>query len=424
MSPHDRLWNKDFFLLWQGQFVSQLGTQAFTIAMMYWLMRATGSATLMGTTMMASMLPAVLLGPVGGAVADRFSRRAIIIACDVVSGVGVLSLAGLMFLAPERTGLIAAWLVCISVGGGVVRAFFAPAITAAVPSIVPEARVAAANAVNEGSTHISTIVGQGLGGILFRVLGAPLLLLFDGLTYLFSAVSECFIDIPQALPERARGWRQTLSASLADLREGIAHVRARRGLMHLMVAAAAINFFGVPFMVLLPFYVEEGLAKGPEWFGFLLAASGAGSLLGYSVAGSVRLGRRARTAAMLACLFGVALSLGLLGVIVRPFAALGLIAAAGATSGFFNIHTITLLQTTTPEAMRGRVFGVLHTLVMGLTPVSLALTGVVADLAHHDAPLLLTACGAVLVVVTAAASLDGTLRGFLGGEAEPGSACL
>jgi len=107
---------------------------------------------------------------------------------------------------------------------------------------------------------------------------------------------------------------------------------------------------------------------------------------------------------------------------VRPWAALGLIALAGATSGFFNIHTITLLQTTTPEAMRGRVFGVLHTLVMGLTPISLALTGVVADLVDHNAPVLLVACGGILVVVTAAASLDGTLRAFLGGEAEPASA--
>ena len=121
MKQPSRLMNKNFFLLWQGQFVSRLGSQAYMIAMMFWLKHATGSATLMGTLMMLSMLPMVLLGPFGGTFADLHSRKKIIVVSDLVFGVSVLSLAAVMFTMPEATGLIVVWLTVVSVVSGVVR---------------------------------------------------------------------------------------------------------------------------------------------------------------------------------------------------------------------------------------------------------------------------------------------------------------
>jgi len=214
----DKLLNRNFFLLWQGQLVSQIGSQAFAIAMMFWVKHATGSATLMGMLMMVSNLPAVILGPIGGTIADRYSRRRIIIFCDFLNGVVVLTLAILIFAYPSATELILISLFIVSTLVAVSGAFFRPAITAAIPDIVPKTKIAAANSLTQSSIQIATFIGQGAGGVLFRVLGAPVLFLVDGVTYLFSAVSEFFITIPQTVPGKSPKWQETLEAFKIPLR--------------------------------------------------------------------------------------------------------------------------------------------------------------------------------------------------------------
>jgi len=99
--PAASLWNRDFFLLWQGQTVSQLGNQAFHIAMMSWLLKATGSASLMGLIMFTAMLPGVVLGPVGGTFADRHSRIRIALICDLLSGAAILALSPTFRMIPK-----------------------------------------------------------------------------------------------------------------------------------------------------------------------------------------------------------------------------------------------------------------------------------------------------------------------------------
>lgn len=419
MTASTRLMNKDFFLLWQGQFVSRLGSQAFMIAMMFWLKHATGSASLMGTLMMVSMLPMVLLGPLGGTFADLHSRRKIIIASDVILGLLVTALAVLIFAAPGATGAIVTALMAVSVISGIISAFFMPAITAAIPSIVPTDKVAAANSLNEGAYQAATLVGQGVGGVLFRILGAPVLFLIDGLSFLYSAVSEAFISIPQTLPERKSAWREEMHRFAEDTRNGLRHVWSQAGLRSLFIASAFMNFFAVPYLVLFPFYVEDVLGMTPDWYGYLLAGYGAGGLAGYAVYGSIRVRPASRSALLITCLMVLSLCLAVLGLSRSPWLSLTLISFAGAASGMFNVAVITIIQLNTADEMRGRMFGLLHTLVGGLTPISMGLTGVVADLIHQNVTLVFVACGIALIAVSIIISLNRSFRGLLSAGASP-----
>lgn len=413
MDRPSRLFNRHFVLLWQGQFVSQLGSELHMIATMFWLKHATGSASLMGLIMMLAMLPAVLLGPIAGAAADRYARRTTIIVADFARGATVLSLAALMLLAPEATRLGVVWIVAIAVVNGTLAAFFRPAIAAAVPEIVPRERIAAANSLEQAAAQVAVFFGQGLGGVLFRLLGAPLLFFANGVSYLVSGLSACFIRIPQALPERTTTLRSTLASFRLEILEGLRFIRAQRGMLDVILAATLINFLLAPFGVLLPFYVEDFLGRTTDWFGFLLAAIGVGALLGYAVAGALRVTPRVRSWLIVIPLTLVGLSFAALGLTRTPWVALGIMLLTGIETGLINVYLVTILQVTTPAEIRGRVFGVLATLAAGLMPIGMGLAGVVADLAGRNVPLIFLVCGVAATALMGWLAMRRDFRAYL-----------
>lgn len=414
-----RLWNRNFLLLWQGQFVSNLGDQAFLIALVFWIKDATGSASLMGLMLMLSSLPAVILGPVAGTFADRYSRRTIILVCDLLSGLAVLSLTGLLWFMPEATGLTITWVFVTALLLGIFGSFFTPAISAAVPDLVPQERVASANSISQAALELSTLLGQAVGGVLFRVLGAPLLLLFNGLSYLFSAVSEAFITIPQKLPEQPPGWRSQFAAFRRDLAAGLAYLWRAKGLRGLVLLSAAGNFFNVPIIVLLPFFVEDFLGLTPDWYGYLIAIYSAGTMAGYLFAGVLNLAGPARARVALLFMLGEPLCYAAIAVTGSPLAMLGIAALGGLMSGYLIITITTILQVAVPSELRGRVFGLLATISGTLVPVATGLAGIVADLSGQRIPLIYLGCSAAMLVIALCIGLSPSIRSFLALERLP-----
>jgi len=419
MNQPTRLFNRTFVLLWQGQLISKLGNQANYIALMFWIKHATGSATLMGTVMMATTIPMVLLSPFAGAFADRHRRKSIIVVADIVAGIGVLSLTALLFLSPDATGLITTWMIVVTAISATASAFFGPAFGAAIPDIVPRDRVAAANSLNRFSDQFASMIGMGAGGVLFRVLGAPLLFLFDGLSFLIAALSSSLTHVPQELPEMKLDVRDTFAQLKRDMADGFHYVISNAGLRNLFIVAAFLNFFFAPIGILLPFFVEDTLKSTTDWFGYILAAMGLGSMLGLLWAGTSQLKGQTRCIAIIVSIAGASLLIGLVGAAQTPLQAMVLVFVTGGLTGFVNISIATTLQLTTPTEKRGRVFGLLATLGGGLMPISMGLTGVVTDLVDQNVRLIFLVCGGICVLLTVLVSMNREFRQFLGltGEA-------
>jgi DHA3 family macrolide efflux protein-like MFS transporter len=411
-----KLLNKDFILLWQGQFVSQLGNQVHGIAMMFWVKHVTGSATLMGMLVMLSMLPAVILGPLGGTFADRHSRRKIIIYSDLISGILVLMLALIMFYLPKQTNLTIVWLTITYIIMGIISSVFSPAIIASVPDLVPKEKIAAANSMRQSSYQIASFFGQGLGGVLFRVLGAPMLFLVDAISFIFSSFSVIFIRIPQKYPQKVTGFKAIFQQFKKDTVEGLRYIRKRKGMRDLFFAAAFLNFFMAPIGILLPFYIEDTLKSTPDWFGYMLAMMGVGALLGYMLAGLLKIPGHTRSILIIALLFLESITIGILGFIHTAPMATTIAFIIGLMNGTINIYISTILQTSTPSEIRGRVFGLLATLSGGLMPISMGLAGVVLDLADKNVTLIFAACGGLTALCSLLLTTGRDFREFLAYE--------
>jgi MFS transporter, DHA3 family, macrolide efflux protein len=411
--PATRLANRDFLLLWQGQAISQLGNQAFSLGMAFWLLEATGSASLMGLLLASMMLPMALLAPIGGAVADRFPRIRILIVCDGIAGIALLLLAAAMLSGRCSRPVLVVLLFAVTLASGVVSGFFQPALAAAIPDLVPKERLAAANSLNQFSIQAAQLIGQGVGGVLYQLLGAPRLFLFDGLSFLFAAGSESLVRIPPRPPRERLGFAASARQFAASIREGFAYVRRTPGLLPFMAAPASYNFFTMAVFPLLPFLVKLNLHAGAEWYGFLVAAIGGGTIAGFLLAGLLRVAGEARARFLLVVMPLSPTPLILAGFVHRPVLALPVAFALGAMLGLINVNLATLLQSSTPPELRGRVMGLWAALATSLAPLGMALGGFAGDLTGKNIPLVFTTCGALTVLIIGATVGRRSTRRFL-----------
>jgi predicted MFS family arabinose efflux permease len=288
-----------------------------------------------------------------------------------------------------------------------------------VPDIVPEDKLNAANSWLQSTFHVAQLVGHAAGGILFRILGAPVLFLADGLSFFLSALSESFIRLP-ARPARARVcWRENLARFARETLEGIHYAFAHPGLRVYFVAAGAANFFQSGFIVLLPFYVSDVLHAPVDWYGYLVGGWGLGTFLGVVAGGAVRVEGRRRAAVLIVCILVLPLAQGCLALVRAETAALGLQMVAGVVTGFWIVSVTAILQREVESRVRGRVMGVGLAFRWGLIPLGMGFFGVLADLLGGNVPLIFAGCGLVLVAICSWAASRPAFRALLARRGGP-----
>ena len=413
-----RLFNINFTLLLQGQFISRAGASLSAMVLLLWIKDATGSASLMGLMSMLSSIPAVLFGIIGGTVADRFSRRRIIAYCDILAGVALLGLGVLFTHYPDNVALLTAGVVFVSVFVAVMDSFSTPAITAATPDIVPEGLITRANALGQFLLSISLLLGQGLGGLVYRVLGTISAVAFNGIASLYAGLTETLIVIPQGLPPQPKTWGEQFSAFKRDTVAGVRHVFRTPGLNKMVVASSLLAFFTAPLILLIPYYVVDFLGLSEDAVGYLAATYGFGSLIGSLSAGIGELKRRHRSTAIILAMILQSVGFAVLGLITTPWITFSLVFVGGALGGFVGVYVITILQVTTPSESRGRVFGVLGTIAGALAPAGMGLGGVVFDWIGQDVGAMYLGCGGIATLLMFLLALSRDFQDYLAYETD------
>ncbi|NOG44275.1 MAG: MFS transporter [Calditrichaeota bacterium] len=376
----EKLFTKNYLLLWQGQLVSKFGTKIYLIAIILWLQENTGSKTIVSLFSASSSLPLVVMAILGGAVADRFSRKKIIVLSDFLSGVTMLLVASFFFFNPDYSILLLVFIFGLTIISSTTQAFFGPAISASIPDIVPEKRVAGANSMGKLSDSISMFFGTGLGSILYNAIGMPLVMIINGVSFIFSAISESFIKIPQRIPEKAKSFSKYIEVFKTDLNEGLAYIKKNRGLNRLLMLSIVTGFFAASIAALMVFYVKEFLGLDNEWFSIFLIISGIGSLIGSITAGILNLHGDTRKRLLLLFMLLEAVGYTFLVQVETATPALVLFTIGGFFSGFTVVNIFTIMQITIPSEIRGRVLGAMTTLSGSFQPLGIMIGGVTADI--------------------------------------------
>ncbi|MFI5262550.1 MAG: MFS transporter [Candidatus Limnocylindrales bacterium] len=345
--------DRDFRWLWVGQLVSTIGRQVTLVALPYQVFVMTGSPLAIGGLSMATLVGLLVFTLPGGAIADAYERRRLLLLTQV--GLGATSLAlGLLALtaAPPLPViyLLALLAAAISTVDG-------PARRAAIPRLVPPSRLPAAFVLNQTSYQASSVVGPAVGGLLIAAVGVSAAYLFDAATFLV-ALGAAYAIAP--MPMGSSIGRPTVAMVL----EGLRFVRRVPVILSTFVIDLSAMIFGLP-VALFPILALETFHGGATTLGLLTAAPAVGALIGTLTAGwvgAVRYQGRAVIAAVTA--WGAAIcAFGLL-VFSLPLALLCL-AIAGAADVLSAVFRTTITQTMTPDPLRGRVSALTLLVVTG-----------------------------------------------------------
>ena len=368
--------NAAFRKLWLGQVVSQTGDWFNTIALYTIILNLTGSGRDIGLLLVARFLPSVVFGPLSGVVADRFSRRSIMIVSDLLRAVVVLG-----FLLVRRADQL--WIIYVlTVFQLALSTFFEPAKTAAIPSVVSDRELVAANAISAVTWSVMLTLGAAIGGVITGWFGTDVSFILDSLTFVLSAVLIAGVH----LPKRPRREKTRLSISkalgISDTVEAAQYVKVRPRVLAALLVKPAWGLGG-GILSLLAVFGERIFPVGKSaatGIGVLFAARGIGTAVGPIVArrvsgeGKTRMQASIGIAFLIGGLFYIAF--GSTSSFVLALLALGLAHTGGSILWVFST---VLLQQDVEDNFRGRVFAAELALVTLTMAASNYVTGEMLD---------------------------------------------
>ncbi len=372
--------NRNFRFLWFGQIVSQLGDWFNTVAVFSLLFELTGSATSVALMMVLQILPVAIVGPAAGVVVDRFDRRRIMIAADVVRGTAVL---GLLFVTSADRVWLAYLVTALMVSA---TGFFEPSRSATVPTIVGRERLVAANAISTGTWSAMLAIGASLGGLVAATLGRDAAFIINALSFFLSAAFLWQLRVP-ARPVEGRA-----AAGLAGIKDGLAYMRAHGDVARIAFVKGGWALVGGALLLLTVFgdRVFRIGNSADAGIGVLYGARGVGAALG-SLIVSWLAARQQNLVRLIAPAYFVAgAGYASLAIVPNIWVAAVAVIAAHIFGSILWVSSNVLLQMHVPDQFRGRVFAAeLFALAVVQSSVSY-LTATALD-AWHISPFVLAA---------------------------------
>jgi MFS family permease len=360
---------RNYRLYFVGQGISLIGTWMQSAAMSWLVYRLTGSSLLLGTVGFASQIPSFLLSPIGGIIADRLNRRRILIITQSLAMIQALTLSALVLTQNIRVWQI----IVLSILSGLIFAFDAPTRQSFIVDMTEDRSVLSnAIALNSSIFNSARIVGPAVAGVIIAAIGEGLCFLLNGISYIAVIASLVAMVITQQQNT------QRNEPVWSGIAEGFKYTIGFQPIRYVLLLLAFISLMGMPYTVLMPIFAGTILHGNSRTYGFLVAASGFGALIGalYLASRKSVLGL-GRWIVIAAILFGAGL------IIFALSRTTWLSAAILAVTGFGMIVQMassnTIIQTIVEEDKRGRVMSFYTMAFIGTAPFGSLIAGAMGN---------------------------------------------
>jgi MFS family permease len=352
---------RNYRLFFSGQLISVTGTWMQSLAQSWLVVDSLKASPFeLGLVNVFQFGPVLLLGIPAGVLADKIPKRNLMVASQTIFGLlaGVLSF--LVF-----TDRVELWHVYLLAGlFGVTNAFDMPARQAFISEMVGKEALMNAIALNSAMFNTGRILGPAVAGVILALFGPAVCFAINGVSYIAVIIGLLMMNVPKVVSK-------AVGSAGEQLREGLSFVRNSPDIMRPVTMVATVGIFGMSYNVWLPLLATDSFNADAGTFGLLFSSMGAGSLLGaLSVAFFGNEPSRARMLLAAIALGVVIVSLGIAASIPLPVGfGMALLAASGFSASNTMAMANTIVQTTAPDELRGRVMAVYSTVFMGSAPI-------------------------------------------------------
>ncbi len=384
----------NLILFLEGKLVSLLGTNLYTFILALYILKTTGSGLSFAFSILAGMVPRVILGPFAGVLADKVDRKKIVVLLDFLSGGVVIGLLIISYLF----GLEITYIYIVTVLLSIISTFFDTTISASIPNLVTEKNLTKINSYAGAIGSLTGIIAPVIGGMLFGLITINLFLLLNAVSFFISAITEMFIDFKFVKVDNEESIdvkeKMTLKCKLTllfqDIKEVFNYIKNNEVLYILIRFAFLINFVLASIQVIMPFIINNVLKMTTVKFGIIETSFSVGFLLASIIIGNLPEKDRKLKSFCLG-LFIMGICAVLIGIPTIP------ILSSINTNIFFifyiliqyifgvciiviNVPMMVSIQKFTPDNIRGRVMGIIFALSGGIAPLGIILSGLLIDI--------------------------------------------
>lgn len=395
--------NKNFNLMVLGQIISLFGASILKFALSLYILDMTGKAEIFATILAVSSIPIVVFSPIGGAIADIFNRRNLMVIFDFSSSVAVLILSLFLFNDNGSILLIGIIMTILSV----ISTMYQPTVQSSTPILVDNEHLINANGIVAGVASLTNIAGPVLGGVLYGILGINAIVIISCISFFLSAIMEIFIQIPFVKQEQTGNIIKTI---FIDIKDGIIHIcKENRFTLKILFLAMAINLVlssmlivGIPYIVKITMESNNflyGVAEGAISFSSLIAAVSIGIFSKHLKITNLHI------CFIICALIFIPMAFSVYPFILNTgFPVPFLIFIISSMLIFFtttliSIYAITIIQLKTPNELLGKVMAILFAGTSVAMPIGQVIYGRLFDLLSDRVYIIIIGVGFITLLI-------------------------